>query len=267
MPDLVVDIRNLNVFAAGRSILALESLSIEPGEVVAILGPNGAGKSTLLKAMTGFRHAAADRLKLLDRNVLRLSRRGLSHLRRRVGYLPQLLTAGSETPLTLQEVVAIGRTGRRGLGRRLTRDDFRIVDEWVDRLGLAALADQRFSDCSGGERRKALIAKAMAQQPDVLLLDEPTANLDLAWRETVVAALQEIYEQTHITIVLVCHELEVLPPCCNRVALLIDGRCEAAGKPSEVLNDDRVKRLYGTALHVKQAGQRWTAIPAERGVC
>jgi iron complex transport system ATP-binding protein len=166
-------------------------------------------------------------------------------------------------PLTVREVVAIGRTGVAGLLRRLRRQDWRIVDQWIDRLGLGDLAGRAYADLSGGEQRKTLLAKAMAQQPQLLVLDEPTANLDLFWREQIVATLQQLYEQTHLTVVLVCHELEVIPPCAGRLLLLTDGRVAAAGRPEQVLTAERIRALYGAGLTLVRRGRRLTVVPAE----
>ena len=261
MTDSVIQIDGLSVFAGGRTILSVEDLTVSAGEVVTILGPNGAGKSTLLKCCLGFQRGTTGEVRLLSQCVRRA---GLSRLRRRVGYVPQILAAHSEMPLTLREVVAIGRCGIAGLLRPLGRDDWQIVDEWTDRLGLGGLADSAYSDLSGGEQRKALIARAMVQQPELLMLDEPTANLDLFWREQIVAVLEELCRQMRLTVILVCHELEVIPPCCRRVVLLEAGRISADGPPDEVLTDERIASLYGGGLAVVHDGGRHAVIPSGR---
>ncbi len=258
MTEPVIQIDGLSVFAGGRAILSVEHLAIADGEVVTILGPNGAGKSTLLKCCLGFQRGSMGEVRLLGRSVRRA---GLNRLRRRVGYVPQILAAHSEMPLTLREVVAIGRCGIVGLFRPLGRDDWQIVDEWIDRLGLGRLADSAYSDLSGGEQRKALIARAMVQQPELLMLDEPTANLDLFWREQIVAVLEELYRRINLTVVLVCHELEVIPPCCRRVVLLEAGRITADGSPAKVLTDERIASLYGGGLAVVHNADRHAVIP------
>jgi len=185
----------------------------------------------------------------------------LAGLRRRIGYVPQLLPARSELPLTVREVVAIGRTARAGLFHPLSRQDWQTVDRWIERLGLASLADRAFSQVSGGEQRKTIIARAMAQEPELLLLDEPTANLDLGWRERIVETVQTLYTQTCITVVLVCHDLEVLPPACRQVVLLDAGRTAATGSPETVFTTERVSRLYGAALRAVHQGGRHAILP------
>jgi iron complex transport system ATP-binding protein len=135
------------------------------------------------------------------------------------------------------------------------------VDEWIARLGLKALADRVFSSLSGGEQRKVIIARAMAQEPELLLLDEPTANLDLGWREIIVDAIQALHASTAISIVLVCHELEVLPAACQQVVLLEGGRVSAQGLPQDVFTDERVERLYGAGLRVVHGEGRHAVVP------
>jgi iron complex transport system ATP-binding protein len=256
-----IDITNLRVRGGGREILALDRLRIESGEACTLLGPNGAGKSTLLKCCLGLTRPSGGEVLVLGQSVAALRWAGLSRLRCRVGYVPQVLAAHSEMPLTVREVVAIGRTGIAGLFRRLDRDDWRIVDQWIERLGLAALARQSYGRLSGGEQRKTLIATAMVQQPELLLLDEPTANLDLFWREQIVSTLETLYAETRLTILLVCHELEVIPACSRHLLLLQSGRAAAEGTPEEVLTNQRIASLYGGGLRVVHGAGRHAVIP------
>lgn len=261
MTEPAIQIEGLHVSAGGRTILSVAHLTVAAGEVVTVLGPNGAGKSTLLKCCLGFQRGVTGDVQLLGQCVRRLSAGGLSRLRRRVGYVPQILAIHSEMPLTLREVVAIGRSGLVGLMHPLGLDDWRVVDEWIERLGLAGLAGAAYSDLSGGEQRKALIARAMVQQPELLMLDEPTVNLDLFWREQIVAVLEELCRQMRLTVMLVCHELEVIAPCCRRIVLLEAGRIAADGEPVDVLTDERIASLYGGGLAVVHNAGRHAVIP------
>lgn len=257
----VIEIQNLTVHAARRCVLDLERLQIPAGTITAVMGRNGAGKTTLLRAALGFVAPTSGELRVLDCRVTQLAGNALAQFRRRVGYVPQLLPARSELPLTVREVVAIGRTGRAGLFRSFTRNDWRVVDEWIERLGLISLANRAFGEISGGEQRKTIIARAMAQQPELLMLDEPTANLDLGWRERIVATIAQLHAETALSIVLVCHELEVLPPACDRVVLLEQGRVLAAGAPEQVFTPERVTALYGEGLRVVHEAGRHAVVP------
>jgi len=263
MDAAAVSIQGLQVAAGGRSILSIDHLEIPAGAVVGVVGPNGAGKSTLLKVCTGFVRPRAGTVRVLGWTLAGASTTDLVGLRRRVGYVPQHLPAAAEMPLSVREVVAIGRTGVVGLFRPLGRADWQMVDSWIDRLGLTAAAATRYADASGGEQRKAMIARAMVQQPRLLMLDEPTANLDLGWREHLVALMNELFTSAGITILLVCHEPEVLPACCRQVVFLEAGRVTARGTPEQVLTSGRVQQLYGPTLTVLHQAGRHAVVPQE----
>lgn len=261
MKPPALELSGLTVHAGRRCLVAVEEFSAENGAILALMGPNGAGKTTLLRACLGLVTPSGGRITVLGENVPALRGAALAALRRRIGYVPQLLPARSEMPLTVREVVAIGRAARAGLFHSLSRDDWQAVDQWLERLGLASLANRAFSQISGGEQRKAIIARAMAQEPELLLLDEPTANLDLGWRERMVATVETLYAQTRVTVILVCHELEVLPPSCRRVVLLDQGRVAAAGPPEEVFTTERVAALYGANLRAMHQHGRHAVVP------
>lgn len=261
MMPAAIEVRELEVRAGRRCLLAVDRLHAAAGSVTALMGPNGAGKTTLLRACLGLVVPARGRVTVLGQELPGARGATLAALRRRIGYVPQGLPARSELPLTVREVVAIGRTARVGLLHALSHDDWRTVEVWIERLGLTALADRAFSQVSGGEQRKTMIARAMAQEPELLLLDEPTANLDLGWRERIVETIQELHAQTGISVLLVCHELEVLPPACRQVILLETGRVSAAGSPEEVFTTERIRRLYGPTLTVAHLAGRHAVVP------
>ena len=260
----VIAIRNLRVRFGAKTLLAIDQLSLPDGELLAVMGPNGAGKSTLLRSCLGMQPHVSGGVSIFGQRLDALSQRALTQLRRSIGYVPQCLPARSELPLTVNEVVAIGRTGIAGLFRPLRKADWQIVGEWLDRLGITELANRSFSEISGGEQRKAMIARTMVQQPRLLLLDEPTANLDLGWRERIVETIQWLYEQTRVAVVLVCHEMEVLPPGCQNVVLLDHGKILAAGTPEQVLTVERISALYGVGLSVVHQHGRHAVVPAPR---
>ena len=263
--DLPLVIRDLRVIARTRTILQIDNLEVAPGQMLAVLGPNGAGKTTLLRVCTGFCRPSVGSVRVLGQAIDSLGAIAWATMRRRIGYVPQLLTAGSELPLTLREVVAIGRTGIRGLFRRLRADDWRVIDAWMERLGLTAASRYLYSEASGGEQRKALIARALVQEPELLLLDEPTAHLDLGAREQLVQTIESLHAEMGLPIILVCHELEVLPPSCAHVVLLNQGCVLAAGPPEEVMTDTHVRFLYGANLTVIHQGGRHGVFPQSGG--
>jgi ABC-type cobalamin/Fe3+-siderophores transport system ATPase subunit len=277
MSDPTISIHSLLVRRGRQNLLEVDRFDMERGEVVVVLGPNGAGKSTLLKCLLGFIRPASGTIRVLGTEVVVgkplsildcFSRQSppspsnsLRALRRRIGYVPQAVATHGEMPLTVREVVAVGRTGIAGLGCRLRRDDWEQCDRWLDRLGMADLAGRAFADLSGGEQRKTLIAKAMVQEPEILLLDEPTAHLDLFWRERIVETLEQLHETAGLTILLVCHELEAIPPCAGRLLVLRQGRMIADGLPKDVLTVDMIASLHGPKLKLMSGGGRYAVVP------
>jgi ABC-type Mn2+/Zn2+ transport system ATPase subunit len=261
MIPAALELRGLTIQVARRCVLDVNHVRADPGSVLAVMGPNGAGKTTLLRACLGLVTPTRGDISILGVHLGGSRGAALTALRRRIGYVPQLLPVRGELPLTVREVVAIGRTARAGLFHRLTRDDWRGVDRWIEQLGLGAVATCAFGQISGGEQRKTIIARAMAQEPELLLLDEPTANLDLGWRERIVETVERLYAETQISVVLVCHELEVLPPSCRRVVLLQSGRVTADGPPETVFSTERVSALYGAALRAVHQGGRHAVMP------
>lgn len=260
-----LEIHDMTVAYHRKPVLWDIDLVVPEGTLVGIVGPNGAGKSTLVKCCVGLVRAVAGDIRVLDEPVHRLRSVALTQLRRRVAYLAQVLAPGSEMPLTAREVVAIGRTGRAGLCRPLRRADWHLVDHWIDRLGLAHVARRLYAVLSGGEQRKTLLAMAMVQQPELLLLDEPTANLDAYWREQIVQTLDQLHQETGLTIMLVCHDLEAIPCCARHVLVLREGRMLAQGPVGEVLQPELIERLYGTGLTVVRRGSRYLLAPRTQG--
>ncbi|MCX8154959.1 MAG: metal ABC transporter ATP-binding protein [Verrucomicrobiae bacterium] len=257
----VIEVRDLRVTTRGRNVLDMPRLSVAEGEFVALMGPNGAGKTTFLRVLLGLQPMAQGQVHVLGSPPHLLPWRPLAQLRQKIGYVPQLPPVTGDMPLTVREVAAIGRTAAAGLLRRLTPDDWQKVEHWLTRLGLAPHAHRAFHELSGGEQRKVLLARALAQAPELLLLDEPTAHLDLGWREQWVQLLQQLHSETGRTFLLVCHELEVLPPACRRVLLLREGRLLADGPVEAVFTPAMLRELYGQNLEVAHRGGRHVIMP------
>lgn len=191
-------------YPRGPRVLRDVSLAVEQGEFVAIAGPNGGGKTTLLRLALGLERPLAGRIRL----------RG-----ERIGYLPQRAHLGIDAPATVREVVAAGRVGRLGVGP-LRSEDRRIVDEAIDRVGLAGLERRPVSRLSGGQQQRAYIAKALATQPDLVALDEPTAGVDVDAQESLAALLGELHRDLRVTILLVSHEFGAVERHVERLVLV-----------------------------------------------
>ena len=265
MSALAVDLEGVVLVRGGRRILDVEHLAIRGGEFLGVVGRNGAGKTTLLHVLAG--------LVRPTRGVVRHDGAAITHragwsrtsLRRRIGFVPQATEYNAELPLTVRDVVEMGCAGPTGLFRRPAESDKQSVWTWLDRLGLAGMADRTFRSLSGGEQQKVLLARAMVQHPGLLLLDEPGANLDLDWKERLVAALEQICLDRPITVVMVSHETGLLPRCCDRVALMDRGRIVCQGPPQDVLLPEALARFYGCAVRMVETGGRRHVVGAASG--
>jgi len=257
-------LKGVRVRRGGRFVLDIDNLEIPAGAFVGIVGTNGAGKTTLLKVCCGLLKPTAGAVMLAEAHLHLISSWRRTRLRRYIGYVPQQAEYNAELPFTLREVVAMGRASIRGMLRRLSRDDYKLVDEWTEKLGLGDQAGQTFASLSGGEQQKALIARAMVQQPSILMLDEPASNLDFNWKYELSRIVEELFGQTHTTVVMVSHETNLLPPSCRRVVLLHRGRVLADGDTDEVLSSAAMAQAYECNVRmVEIASRRYTAVEEE----
>jgi iron complex transport system ATP-binding protein len=230
-------------------------LAIVPGELVGIIGPNGSGKSTLLKLLAGLLTPQAGRL-ALDGRPLGAWRIG--ELARQVAVVPQ--SVHFVFPFTVREIVAMGRLPHRAAraGRwdwlagwpGATDGDGAIVEAALAVLELGPVADRSILELSGGERQKVLLARALVQQPAILLLDEPTASLDLHHQAAVCRLVQTLHREQGVTVVMVSHDLNMAAIFSRRLVLLDGGRIRRIGPPDEVLTQAELDALYGGAVVV-----------------
>jgi zinc transport system ATP-binding protein len=226
MPDALspVVLEGAAVAIGGRPVLRGIDLTVDAGEFVALLGANGSGKSTLVRALTGLRP--------LTTGSLRLFGTPLAQFRdwHRIGFVPQRVGAATGVPASVWELVASGRLTRRRLFRPLSRADRRAIDDALSVVGLSARARDGVSHLSGGQQQRALIARALAGEPELLFLDEPTAGVDLPNQHALADALGELAARGS-TIVLVAHELGPLAPLVRRTVVMRDGRVTYDGDP------------------------------------
>ncbi len=219
-----VDLVDGAVAIAGRPILRGIDLRVEAGEFVALLGANGSGKSTLVRALTGLRPLAQGELTLFGTPFDRFRDW------QRVGFVPQRSGAGSGVPASVWEVVSSGRLTHRRLLRPLRAADRRAVDDAIALLGLTDRVRDGVSTLSGGQQQRVLIARALAGDPDLFFLDEPTAGVDLPQQQVLADTLATL-KARGATIVLVAHELGPLAPLVDRTVVMRDGRIAYDGAP------------------------------------
>jgi ABC-type cobalamin/Fe3+-siderophores transport system ATPase subunit len=245
---MLAEARGLVVEHRGATLVGPVDIAIEQGEFLGIVGPNGAGKSSLLRAIAGLEPIGAGTLE----------RAGAAG-RRSIGLLFQHHDFVPELPLTVEDVVNAGRSGRVAIGPLFRVEDRRAVDDALELLGLGSMRGRLYRELSGGERQKVQLARLVAQEADLLLLDEPAAGLDLDWQERLNALVADLHRATGVAVVMVTHEVHHLPPCCDRVLLLRDGRVVARGAPAEVFTEALLSELYGCRMEISQRGGRFFA--------
>ncbi|MEE8386072.1 MAG: ABC transporter ATP-binding protein [Dehalococcoidia bacterium] len=235
----------------GRPIfLQPTRLSIRSGQCWGVIGPNGAGKSTLLRLLAGLLPPASGDVRLAGRSLANMS----SGCRaRQIAFLPQHLP--TDLPSTAREIVLMGRFPHRGFGLFESAADFEIADRALAATEVTSFADRPLATLSGGEAQRVHIAAAIAQQPRVLLLDEPTAGLDLCHELAVFSRLRKLAEEDGLAVVVVTHDINLAARFCGRVLLLDDGRPVAAGPPAEVISTEVLEPVYGVELVAARAGR------------
>jgi zinc transport system ATP-binding protein len=210
----LVEAAGLRFGYTDEPVLTGVDLAVHAGEFVALVGPNGSGKSTLLRLLLGTIRPDAGSVRLFGRPPDDLSDRG------RLGYVPQRPVLASETPATVHEIVAAGRLARRGWWRPLSRDDRRAITHALTSVGLEAMADRPVTELSGGQQQRAFIARAFASEPELLVLDEPTAGVDaesqVRFRDSIVHLIREHGGG----VLLVSHELAAVADVVDRVIVL-----------------------------------------------
>jgi zinc transport system ATP-binding protein len=212
-------------YGPGPIVLRDVALRIDPGEFVAVAGPNGGGKTTLIRLALGLERPASGRARLFGEPAHAFSRRHT------LGYLAQRSKLGTDAPATVHEVVAAGRLAAGGLLGPLRSRDRAIIDEAIARVGLTERAASPLRSLSGGQQQRAFIAKALAAEPSLLVLDEPTAGVDVAAQEALAALLSRLHEELGTTILYVSHEFGAVERYVDRL-LLVNGAIVFDGPPS-----------------------------------
>ncbi|MET0134820.1 MAG: ABC transporter ATP-binding protein [Kibdelosporangium sp.] len=239
-----LELRDVSAGYRGKPVVAGVSVSVPEGSWLAIIGPNGAGKSTLLKAIAGLVPGGGS--VLLDGGPVGLL--SARHRARAIGYAPQgpLLPEG----LSVTDYALLGRTPHLGTLAREGRRDLDVVRQVLDRLDLGALAGRPLRTLPGGERQRAVLARVLAQQTGVLLLDEPTTGLDIGHAQALLDLVDRLRTEDGTTVVTTLHDLTVAGQYADRLLLLDQGRVAASGSPVEVLSTEVLTRHYDARLTV-----------------
>jgi iron complex transport system ATP-binding protein len=233
-----LDIKGVCFSYGSRPALEDVTMNMEKGGVVSIIGPNGSGKTTLLKCMDKMLKPERGSILIEDKDVTKMGTREMARL---LGYVPQ--SAGNVFPCTVFEALLIGR--RPHLSWGVGEKDRKIVSQILELMGLEDMAMRMFGELSGGERQKVLIARALAQEPEVLLLDEPTSNLDLRHQLGVLGLLADVVEKRGILAIMAMHDLNLASRFSHQMVVLRKGEVYAAGEPKSVLTPENIRSVYG----------------------
>jgi ABC-type Mn2+/Zn2+ transport system ATPase subunit len=247
MDNTVIKIQDAVV--SYREDVALQGVSLEvrKGEFIGIIGPNGAGKTTLLTIVNGLGKLVHGQAWVLGS---RLNGRNSINLRKRIGYVAQVERIDPKLPINVRETVMVGCYGRLGLFHRPTRTQRETVDEVLEMVGIAHLSQRPIGHLSGGEYQRAAIARALVQQPEIFLLDEPTASIDRKAQREILSLIQLIHREYHTTTLFVTHDLRMLPSICQRLILMKEGKIWQQGSPESMLREEVLSQLYEAPVSV-----------------
>jgi len=265
MPQPAFILTNVSLHRGTRQILHDISASVPAGACCAILGPNGSGKSTLARILAAHIFPTRGDVIVLSAHF---GESNLPALRRRIRLVQPAGPYEVDSDLTTRQAILTGFFGTLALYDKPSAAQQTKASQLLQQVGLSRTADQLYNTLSSGERVRALIARALASSPDLLLLDEPTAGLDLLAREQVLATIQSLFEAPPVgsaeasrlfplTVVLITHHIEELPPATSHVLLLDEGHLAAAGTPAEVFQSDLLSRVYRCSLHVHHHRDRY----------
>jgi iron complex transport system ATP-binding protein len=254
----VLQMRGVGVTIEGRDVLDRVDWRIGADQHWVVLGPNGGGKSTLLQVAGLRHHPSRGTIEVLGRQ---LGRTDIRPLRGRIGTSSAALADDLRPALTAEEVVRCGRFGAlEPWWHRYDRSDTERAEELLARVGLKGLGHHRFGSLSSGERQRALLARALMPRPELLLLDEPTAGLDLGGREDLIAALEDLSgEAGAVPSVLVVHHVEDIPATTSHLLVMADGRPVAAGPIATTLTAELLSGAFGLPIELGSVDGRWTA--------
>ena len=252
----MLSLESLTVGYGPRTVLRDVSLEVARGEMVGLIGPNGAGKSTLIRAASAVLRPAAGRILAGGEDIHRLSAERRAKL---VAVVPQ--AARVPDAFTAADTVLMGRTAHVGWLGRETEADRKAAEEAMRRTSTSSLASRRIEDLSGGERQLVLIARALAQSAPILLMDEPTAHLDLRHQEEILRLARDLARSEGLAILIALHDVNLAARHADRVALVAEGTLKAVGPPPDVLTGATLEAAYGIPVRVLKDGTGPIIVP------
>jgi len=239
---VIIQLDNIDTIYEGEKIPVIHDINliIKKNDFVAIIGPNGAGKTTLLETINGILPYTAGKGSVLRKEITKHK----NNIRKHTGYVIQNFEIDPHAPFLCKDIVMSGRSGKIGLFRFPSKKDWDIVWKSMGLVGMIDYANRAVGKLSGGEFQKILLARALAQEPELLLLDEPFSNLDFSARNQIEILLNRIHERYNTTILMVSHDLTFLPNQCNRVIVMDKGSIIMDETKNNVLESDIVESIF-----------------------
>ena len=235
-----IEVQNISLGYSRKEILKDVTFQVMPGEMVGLIGPNGCGKSTIIRALTRIISPYRGRIFLDGKDIVNRPRQELARM---LGVVPQMPLLPSA--FTAFEVVLMGRNPHLGLFQYEGPKEMDIAQQAMERTRTNLLARRRVGELSGGEIQCLLIARVLTQQTKAILLDEPTANLDIGCQVEILNLIKNLCRENNVAVLAALHDLNLASQYCNRLVLINNGRVHAQGTPSEVITPENIKEVYG----------------------
>lgn len=240
-PNTCIEVRDVNFGYAGNPILEDITFDVKEGEYLGIIGPNGGGKTTLFKVILGLLRPQTGEVRIFGEPLDRTKKKHL------IGYVPQRSLSDYYFPATVEEIARSGRTAKLGLFRRFTREDSSAVERMMEVTDVARLKKRLIGELSGGERQRVFIARALASEPKILILDEPDVGVDVTAQEKFYSFLEDLNTRLGITILLISHDIDVVAHQA-RTVLCLNKRLVCHGPPKNFITEEYMQKLYGNKV-------------------
>jgi len=242
-----IQVKNLTHAYGDLPVLRNITFSVQKGDFYIIIGPNGSGKTTLMKFLARILKSPGGHLEILGLPLDQYTRKALARI---IAFVPQTIPV--DFPFTVTEIVLMGRSPYLGMLGLEQEKDLEIAREAIAFTGLEHLAHRKLDQLSGGEQQRVFIARAICQQPQVILLDEPTASLDLAHQVRLMDLMEKLQQEMGVTVVMVSHDVNLAAMYGNRLLLINEGRIVCQGVPDEVLTFEILEDVYGCTLLIDE---------------
>ncbi len=251
MTNFILECRNLCCSYSGREVLKDISMNVGKGEFIGLVGPNGAGKTTLFRALSGYLKPVSGTVLLNGREI---SAAGHRERCGTMGVVPQ--NVFTPMPFRAREIVETGRFSKYSRFKLPTKEDVSAVEKAMKNADVTLLSSRYYNELSGGERQRVMLATALAQEPGMMLLDEPTSQLDMGHASSIMKLLEKLNRETKIAVVVISHDIQMICRYCSRLVFLKEGKITADGPVEDVLNSQNIERLMGCKVSIVSNSQK-----------